>query len=224
MDKNLEEAFSVEDYLRHPESYSGEELYRAGVFCLNHNREQAGIEWLERAVEHGEPRAYTELGCCYMNGKGVESDKKLAVNYFKKAFANDEPQGTYMLAECCAALAKEEKDFAAAAKIYGKAAKLGERRAQAKLGQCFLNGVGVKKNEEAAFRWLSKAVEEGDYSIAGYSLARYYMEGMGTESNLKKGIFILKKVISGGGEDVERARKLLAEYGKDKVNEKISMS
>lgn len=158
-----------------------------------------------------------------MNGKGVESDKKLAVNYFKKAFANDEPQGTYMLAECCAALAKEEKDFAAAAKIYGKAAKLGERRAQAKLGQCFLNGVGVKKNEEAAFRWLSKAVEEGDYSIAGYSLARCYMEGMGTESNLKKGIFILKKVIGSGGVDVERARKLLAEYGKDKVNEKIAM-
>ncbi len=223
LDKNLEEAFSVEDYLRHPESYSGEELYRAGVFCLNHNREQAGIEWLERAIEHGEPRAYTELGCCYMNGRGVESDKKLAVNYFKKAFANDESQGTYMLAECCATLAKEEKDFIVAAKIYGKAAKLGERRAQAKLGQCFLNGVGVKKNEEAAFRWLSKAVEEGDYSIAGYSLARCYMEGRGTEPNLKKGIFILKKVIGSGGEDVERARELLTECSKSSTNSKIAL-
>lgn len=158
-----------------------------------------------------------------MNGKGVEFDKKLAVSYFKKAFANDEPQGIYMLAECCAALAKEDKDFEAAAKIYGKAAKLGDRRAQAKLGRCFLEGVGVEKNEAAAFRWLGKAVEEGDYNIAGYSLARCYIEGMGTKPNWKKGIFILNKVISGGGDDVEQAGKLLAEYDRDK-KEKVALT
>lgn len=149
---------------------SGDELYEAGIFYLNHGKEQEGIEWLERAAEGGEPRAFTELGCCYMKGRGVKTDRKRAFGYFKQAFANNEPKGIYMLAECYAASAKGEKDFATVMKIYGKAAKLGERRAQAKLGQCFLDGSGVEKNEKAAFRWLSKAVEDGDYSMAGYSL------------------------------------------------------
>jgi len=222
-EKNLLEAFSTEEYLLHPESYSGEELYKVGIFCLGHDKAQEGIEWLERAAENHEPRAYTELGCCYLYGKGVKTDKKTAFHYFKKAFASDEPKGIYMLAECYATLAKTEKDLVTAIKIYGKAAKLGEKHAQAKLGQCFLDGVGVEKNERAAFKWLSKAVEGGDYSIAGYPLAKCYLEGIGVEPNLKKGIFILQKIISCGSDDADRARKLLAEYSKNRSGDKIVM-
>lgn len=206
------EVSSMEDYLLHPESYSGEELYKTGIFYINHGKEREGIEWLERAADNNEPKAYTELGYCYMEGKGVEADKRLAIKYFKRAYAVNEPKGTYMLAECCAALAKGENDFATVAKLYGKAAKLGDKRAQAKLGKCFWDGIGVKKNEGAAFWWFSKAVEEGDYSIAGYLLAKCYLEGVGVEPNLKKGIFILKKVIEGRGADVNQAEKLLAKY------------
>lgn len=213
--KKAEEAFSVEDYLLHPENYSGEELYKAGIFYLNHGKEQEGTEWLEKAAEHGEPRAFTELGCCYMKGRGVKADPKRAIGYLKRAFANNEPKGIYMLAECYATLAKGEEDIIKVMKIYSKAAKLGERRAQAKLGQYFLDGSGVERNEKAAFGWLSKAVEDGDYSMAGYSLARCYFEGMGVEPNLKRGIYVLKKVIDSGGGDADRARKMLAEYGKN---------
>lgn len=214
-EKKFEKEFGMEDYLLHPENYGGEELYKAGIFCLSHGKEQEGIEWLERAAEGGEPRAFTELGCCYMKGRGVRTDLKRALGYFKRAFANNEPKGIYMLAECYTASAKGEKDFATVMKIYGKAAKLGERRAQAKLGQCFLYGSGVERDEKAAFSWLSKAVEDGDYNMAGLLLAKCYLEGIGTEANVKRGIYVLKKVIDGGGDNADRARDMLAEYSKN---------
>lgn len=48
-----------------------------------------------------------------------------------------------------------------------------------------------------------------------YSLAKCYFEGIGIESNVKKGIYVLKKVIDSGGDNADRARDMLAEYSKN---------
>ena len=61
---------------------------------------------------------------------------------------------------------------------YQKAAEKGNSWAQVELGQCYLEGRGVMKKEDEAFRLFKKAAEQG-YAAGQRALARCYQEGVG---------------------------------------------
>lgn len=52
-------------------------------------------------------------------------------------------------------------------------------------------------------------------SYNGEELGCCHFEGIGIEPNVKRGIYVLKKVIDSGGDNADRARKMLAEYSKN---------
>ena len=63
-------------------------------------------------------------------------------------------------------------------KWYRKAADQGDALAQSTLGNCYLFGQGVLKDEVEAVKWLRKAADQGaDY--AQYYLGRCYRNGHG---------------------------------------------
>ncbi|KFI97919.1 tetratricopeptide repeat protein [Bifidobacterium stellenboschense] len=58
--------------------------------------------------------------------------------------------------------ARKDKDFKAAAAWYRKAGEAGHVKAQIKVGDCYMYGVGTPKDEEQARSWYRRAAEQGD--------------------------------------------------------------
>ena len=47
------------------------------------------VSWFEKAAEQGEPDAQTQLGICYFEGRGVESNPNLGAWYLYAAADQD---------------------------------------------------------------------------------------------------------------------------------------
>ena len=65
----------------------------------------------------------------------------------------------------------EHRDFEKALSLLQPLADQGEAKALRMLGQMFLDGKGVLKNEQRALDWLRKAAESDDAEAAGLSLS-----------------------------------------------------
>lgn len=74
------------------------------------------------------------------------------------------------------------RDFAKAAKWYGRAAERGLASAQVNLGVLYLRGDGVPKDEAEAARWFEQAAKAGSV-IAQYHLGMMYEAGLGVKRN-----------------------------------------
>ncbi|MDE7214851.1 MAG: sel1 repeat family protein, partial [Clostridia bacterium] len=61
--------------------------------------EEAAKLWF-KAAEAGDSYAQTCLGICYLEGDGVPEDEAAAVEWFKKAVAQDYPQAYYEFDMC----------------------------------------------------------------------------------------------------------------------------
>lgn len=195
---------------REEKSYSPSELYEMGTYCVNHERITEGLNMLMQSAAEGEPKAYTELGRCYLEGIGVEVDKKKAAAYLKKTIPYNEPEGIYLLAECYSSIKRNPEFGTVSVRLYDKAARLGFVEAKAKLGICYLEGKGTERNEQAAFQYLYEAVEANCYHTAGYPLAKCYIYGIGTDTDIEAGLKLLKLAIEAGCDDFEEAKALFA--------------
>lgn len=189
--------------------YSEEELFQTAMQYMKNGDEPKAVLLLKKAAGGGCPKAYTELGRCYLYGIGVEASKGEAVKYLKKSLECGDAEGIYLLAECYASMGKEEKYAAVAFRCYYKAGSKGHAAAMAKAGLCWLEGRGIEKNEKAAYDCLRTVVEERNYQKAAYQLGRCYIQGIGTPVDVAKGMAVLRKGIQGGCDDADKARRLL---------------
>jgi len=75
-----------------------------------------------------------------------------------------------------------QKNYSDAVKCFSKAAEQGHPEAQSNLGICYMDGLGVAKDEAEAVKWFSKAAEQGN-AHAEYSLgvANYFGRGIPKE-------------------------------------------
>lgn len=78
-----------------------------------------------------------------------------------------------------------------------KAAESNIHDAYGPLGSMYLYGMGTSKNTNEAFKWTSKAVENGDIA-SNTGLGIMYVNGLGTERNEKKALDCFKKAASIG--------------------------
>ena len=69
-----------------------------------------------------------------------------------------------------------KEDYAESVKWYRKAAEQGNADAQAALGNCYRDGIGVAKDENEAVIWLNKAIAQG------HAGARESLETIGANS------------------------------------------
>src|SRR5687767_7422945 len=75
---------------------------------------------------------------------------------------------------------------------------LDDEMAQYNLGNCYENGIGVKKDETKAFEYYKKSAEKG-YNMAQNKLGILY-ESKGTEKDLKKAIYWYSKAAENGNQ------------------------
>lgn len=85
-----------------------------------------------------------------------------------------------------------------AAKLYKKAAPLGNSEAQVLLAQCYLSGYGVEKNYQKAAELLGKAVNAGS-KTAICKLADCYYNGYGVERDYETAFELYQKAAEVGG-------------------------
>src|SRR5690606_13743457 len=99
----------------------------------------------------------------------------LGINFWKGNRSEADRRAERM-AEAAAAAARG--DYETAQNIWVAYAQSGDHKAQAEIGQCFLNGWGVEQNLELAHRWLTLAANANE-PMALRLLGDYHFDGKG---------------------------------------------
>jgi len=184
-------------YLKSSEHGWSDARYYIGKLYLDGNGVEKdytkAVKWFENAGSN--PDALCILGYCYEKGYGVEQNPAEAVRLYREAeekghlvtaqvnLANCYMNGTGVEKDCSEACkwyrkAAENTDAFDYSTNFGdcdqKAARQGQALAQFKLAECYLNGIGVEKDEKEAFRLYMQAAEGGNKDakdkLAGESL------------------------------------------------------
>jgi len=116
--------------------------------------------WYQKAAMQNDAEGLYRLGVCYAFGRGVVQDKKQAANYYEMA----QMKGSQEAQICAAALRLTEDggDQEEALTVLRDLAEQGIPLAQAKLGECCLNGYGMQEDFQAGEAWVRKAAQAGD--------------------------------------------------------------
>ena len=104
-------------------------------------------------------------------------------------------------------------DYAAALRELRPLAQQGNLEAQAKLGQMYLQGRGVKQDYTTAMRWLTQAANEGDNPAAESDLGLIYYNGAGVKRDYAEAARWFQKAAEQGYADAQIGLGTLHSYG-----------
>ncbi|MBF0195503.1 MAG: sel1 repeat family protein [Magnetococcales bacterium] len=118
------------------------------------------IKLIKALGEQGNPKAQHNLGAMYLNGQGVEKNVEKAINWFRLAAE----QGLVVAQHNLGTLYLQGADSMPsdpleAAHWFTKAAMQGNPRSQYSLGALYFEGLGVEKNLEKAYIWISLSLQ-----------------------------------------------------------------
>lgn len=144
--------------------------------CGQQRNWKEAFAWYKKAAEQNDADGLCRLGMCYENGVGVECDIKQAASCYK--LAKDQGSQTAKIYEASLQLSGAgETDKTAALVTLRTFAEEGVPLAQAKLGECYLKGLGVEKNDAVGFDYVTKAAAS-DERTGQYWLGWCYEEGI----------------------------------------------
>lgn len=153
------------------------------AFLIANDEPKLGFKWAEKAAKQGLAEAQHLLGQIYEEGSGIKKDEMEAFAWFRKAAEQD-----YALAQVEVGMAYQsglkdiKKDTIAAYKWFRKAAEQNNPKGLSALGEAYLWGFGVKKNEKEAIKWFSKAAEQGE-PHAQYTLSYMIDQELGMQKD-----------------------------------------
>jgi TPR repeat protein len=182
------------------EKGGAEDQYQLGMFLLYSNKPEEAMPWLQKATDQGHPRAKNFLtinviaktfnyrtGCArYSFPKEYATNDLSYPNEYMAKSGSAPYQYTLGLAyQNCYSLETEgnittilvydkDPDIEQAVYWYKKSAEQGNPLGQGKLGECYLYGKGVEKDEKLGYKLLL-LVAEGDSSSAR-DTARQHIE------------------------------------------------
>ena len=119
------------------------------------------------------------LANAYMRGYVVEQDLGEALRWYTLAANDGHPVAQTLAGICLQGKCKNEGDEAAGAKgvqWLALCSERGDREAMFYLGQAYLTGRGIAKDEYRGLHWIKRSAEKGDHAAA-YQLAQFYRDG-----------------------------------------------
>ena len=142
-------------------------------------------KWYELAGEAGFDAGWNNLGNSYSNGIGVDKDEEKAIVLYKKAY---EMKGSTagLIAFNMGVLYYNNGLYDEANKWYKLAGEAGYDLGWSNLGNSYLNGTGVDKDEEKAIELFEKAYEMkgSNAGMVAHSIGlAYYNNGLYDEAN-----------------------------------------
>jgi len=138
-----------------------------------------GARWEKLAAENGDGWIQIEYAKHLISGFGMPKDVPEGIKWLKRAAANDRKRGGMTAQAILGFLYLKGyegvvKDEVQAVRWFLMAAEQGDHGSQCALGECYLNGTGVKQDEVEAYAWLSQAAIKvpgfapmGDYKAHG---------------------------------------------------------
>ena len=173
----------------------------------------------------GNSNAQFDIGSMYQNGRGVSPDRNEAIEWYRKAAAQNnemavsrlqllqaneerfkkelanarsgDKESQYKLGNMYTEGIGTNIDLAKAAEAFEQSANQGYTRAEYKLGLLYYEGTGVKPNEKTAYTWFKKAADK-DYAAAQYYLGKMYASGMGVKRDYATSLEWYTKAVDGG--------------------------
>jgi Holliday junction DNA helicase RuvB len=95
-----------------------------------------------------------------------------------------------------------QKDYSNAARCFEKAVKQGRAPAQINLALCYMDGLGVEKDEAEGVKWYSTAAEKG-HAFAEYSLGNCYYLGRGVAKDISTALKWWHMAADHGSDDAQ---------------------
>lgn len=125
---------------------------------IAHNAVEAGDfelarKCFEQGADLGDREALQALGYMYDVGEGADIDKTRAMSLYRRAWR----RGSHAAATNIAILYREQGKHRTMFRWLKRVAEAGDGSAQLEMAKCYLAGVGVRKNPQAAMRCLSVA-------------------------------------------------------------------
>lgn len=110
-------------------------------------------ECYEQGAALNDAECLHALGYMYDVGEGVDADKAVAMKLYRKAWR----RGSHAAANNIAILYKEQGKNQTMFRWFERVALAGDGSARLQMAKCYLNGIGVRKNAQAAIRCLAAA-------------------------------------------------------------------
>lgn len=162
-------------------------------------------ELYEMAIADGNAAAMNDLGAQYYDGgRGFEQSFEKAVHYYEMAAENGDRQAQENLGYCYYyGRNMDAPDYEKAFHYFALGAFDGHLISLYKIGDMYLNGYYVKKNEKEAFviymRCLETMTDEAAVSVAGpvyLRLGKMFLNGIGVDKNTKNALVCYQKAES----------------------------
>ena len=158
--------------------------YSAGWFGPRDYKAQLTILW--NLVEKGHPGAMNDIGFAYLHGNGLRKSLRWAVHWFEKSAQGGCADAMANLADLYIFSNDKYRNVERGLLYAFIGADQDEEMAMNVLGLCYEDGIGVPRDSKNAFKWFSRAVENGAGACAEHNLARCYRRGIGTKVDKQK--------------------------------------
>lgn len=147
---------------------------------------QRAFEIFNDLLTRNDPSVQYQLAEMYQKGIGTERNINKALELYKMAAAQNYILALLRLGDLYFEGNQDlAQDYAQALFWYQKIEALGQQHANMRLGEIYMNGLGVNKNPEKAFQYYLYLAEQG--SQEAIKIVIYcYESGIGTTKNLKK--------------------------------------
>lgn len=153
----------------------------ADYFYFDEDDDKKALEWYLKAAEGGDAEAMTQAAEIYFFQDEEDEQIKWLMKAAEQNYAEAEAElGSYYYCD-------DEPDFAKAMEWYKRASEHGNSTASCRVGEMYLKGEGVEKDEKQAFGYFKKAYEKG--SVYGeYLVGKCYFDGTGVVQDKGKAI------------------------------------
>ena len=144
------------------------------------------IEELKTLVKDNNSDAMVELGIRYYNGKNIQKNYELALEYFKLAEISGNIRGTYGIAICYYYGRGLKQDYEKAYNLFKEMADCGDIGAKGYIADMYYYGKYLEKDYKKAFEMYKNLYEEHNDKYSLSKIISCYYFGRGTEKDYKK--------------------------------------
>jgi uncharacterized protein len=184
------------------------DMFQEGLTAYQKGDYAVAIERWKPLAEAGDPRAQTNVGLMYSQGKGVPKDAAEAFSWYQKAAMQNYMDAEYNLALLYRDGKGVKTDFAEAIRWFQRAAERGHLEAQVRLGDIYFKGTGVQADSRMATKWYEAAANKGEPE-AEVALGNIYAKGDGVPMDRVRAYFWYSTATYQDFDPLMRARALI---------------
>ncbi|MBR5511741.1 MAG: SEL1-like repeat protein [Bacteroidaceae bacterium] len=161
--------------------------------------------YYNKAANEGYAQSQRMMGVFHENGIYVEKNSAEALKWYTRAAERNDPDALYKVGahqveqDSINGLSKRQLRKSPAIDYMRRAARNGNKDAQAFIVKCFAEGKYLKKSNKKSFEWMKSIAELGDDNAQMY-VAYCYEKGRGTDLNHKRAYWLYKKLAEKGNE------------------------